>query len=127
MNVVLKRSFTVPFASSARAAGSAQTSTAVDCSNFGRASMFVNLTAIGGTPDATALDAKVQYSPDTTGTLWIDLPNGAITQLTATGTNVVFDKPLTGARRIRVSYTLAFTNGTTPTGTFAIYLALSQV
>jgi hypothetical protein len=124
---VLKRRFTVPFASAARAAGSAQTSTGVDSSFYGRATLVVNLTAIGGTPDATALDVKIQYSPDTTGSLWIDLPNGAITQLTATGTNVVFDKPITGARRVRVSYTLAFTNGTAPTATFAIYLALSQV
>lgn len=127
MSVIFKRKFPVAFASAARAAGSAQASSEVVTDDFAKVSMLVDLTAIAGSPSATALDVKIQYSPDTSGSRWIDLPNGAITQLTTTGRQQVSEKPLMNARRIQVVYTLAFTGGTNPTATFAVDLVLSQL
>lgn len=128
MAVILKRKFLQPFTSTARAAGSNQASSAIVSDDFGRVSMIVDLTAVAGSPTSFALDVKIQYSPDTTGTRWLDLPNGAITQITTSPkTEVIFDKPITGARRIRVVYTLTFTGGTSPTATFSVDIGLSQL
>ncbi len=127
MGTNLTRKTLTPFGSSARAAGVAQESAEINVDGFAAANMLVDLTALGGTPASTALDVKIQYSPDRTGSRWIDLPSGAITQLTATGRQRVDGVALLTARRIKIVYTLAFTGGTTPTGTFQVDLSLTQV
>jgi len=127
MAVILKKKILKPFGSAARSAGVNQASGAIVSDNFNRISLIVDATAVGGTPTSWTLDAKVQYSPDTSGARWLDLPNGAITQLTSVGTEVVFDKPITGARRLRILYTLAFVGGSSPTVTFEVDIGLSQV
>jgi hypothetical protein len=115
------------FASAARSAGSAQLSSEIPVDGYAVVSMLVDFTATSGTPVSTALDAKIQYSPDVSGSLWYDLDDGAITQLTSTGNDKVVNKPITFARRIRVSYTLAFSGGTSPTATFSVYTALTNI
>lgn len=127
MSVILKKNILKPFSSSARSAGSSQASSAFVSDDFSRVTLMVDATAVAGTPDSWSLNVKVQISPDTSGDRWLDLPNGAITPLTAVGQQMVFDKPLTGARRVRVVYTLAFVNGTAPTLAFEVDLGLSQV
>jgi hypothetical protein len=103
-------------------------SSAFVCDSFSRATIIVDLTAVAGSPTSFTLDAKMQMSPDDTGTRWIDIPNGAITQITTSPkTEMVFDKPITGAKRVRVVYTLAFVGGTSPTATFEVDLCLSQI
>ncbi|MGW6120445.1 hypothetical protein ACWFRF_15490 [Nocardia sp. NPDC055165] len=88
--------------------------------------MLVDLTALGGSPSTTALDVKLQYSPDISGSRWFDLPSGAITQLTAVGSQLFTGVGLGVARRIKPVYTLAFTGGTAPTATFAVDIAFQQ-
>ncbi|MBC7239102.1 MAG: hypothetical protein H5T71_03260 [Chloroflexi bacterium] len=124
----LARAFHKPFASMARGAGSNQASGAYDADNFSRATLIVDLTAVNGSPTSFSLDVKLQMSPDEDGDRWVDVPNGAITTITSSpATAMVFDKPITGARRVRAVYTLSFTGGTNPTATFEVDLALSQV
>lgn len=127
MAVEIKRKILSLFSSSARAAGVSQSSGEVVVDSYQSASLLVDITALGGTPDTVALDVKLQYSPDTSGSRWIDLPNGAITQLTATGRARIESVSLLTARRVKAVYTLAFTGGTAPTATFAVDVAISQL
>lgn len=124
----LAKAFYKPFPSEARGGTTGEASAAYDAEHFNRATLIVDLTAVGGSPTSFALDVKLQMSPDQGGDRWVDVPNAALATLTsAPATALAFDKPITGARRVRVFYSLTFTGGTNPSATFEVDLALSQV
>ena len=124
MSVVFKRSILKPFSSSALPAGVAQLSQEYIVDEFQVTSLLVALTAVSGSPTSYALDAKIQYSPDTSGSRWYDLPSGAIAQIVSVASVHIDNISLLTARRIRISYTLAFIDGTNPTATISMDLAL---
>jgi hypothetical protein len=124
--IVSDRSVLSIFAATARSAGSAQASSAIVTDDFTTVSFVVDLQSVSGSPTSYTLDVKVQYSPDTTGTRWFDVPSSAITTLVAVGQQRIDDVNLGAARRIQVVYTLAFTGGSSPQATFAVDLSLQQ-
>jgi len=113
-------------ASAARAAGVAQASTVLDVEDFREATLWVDLTAIGGTPDTTALDVKLQWSPDSSGEKWVDVTSGSVQQMTGVDSELIAAKEIIQAKRLRALYTLAFTNGTNPTATFQVSIGLTK-
>jgi hypothetical protein len=104
-------------------AAASQNTGAVGCLGQKTVSMSVTLGDIKNSPSTQALDAKIQYSLD--GTNWTDLGSGAITQLTAAGTNTVEQKNIGAFSHLRVVWTLAFSGGTVPTAD--ITLALTTI
>lgn len=121
-----RRTYNV-FSAIPQSAGSNQISgTTYGVDDFTTVSMLVDLQATSGSPSTTSLNVKLQYSPDANGTRWFDLNAGAITALTSTGQQVVYDVALGTARLIRLNYTLAFTGGTSPQATFEVDVSLQQ-
>src|SRR5437870_739065 len=88
------------FASGARSAGASQVSAEYNVDDFSTISYIVDLTAVSGPPSSYSLATKIQYSPDTTGSRWYDLPNTPLTLSSVTTSNIV-NVPLLTARRVR--------------------------
>lgn len=129
--IVQKKRLSTPFASAARAAGASQASTSVDCNEYGKASAFLDITAVSGTPDSFTLDVKLQGSPDAASTAdadarWFDITNGAFAQKSAVSKTSLMSVDVAGYQKIRAMYTLAITGGTAPKVTFRTDLARAQ-
>ena len=104
-------------------AGSSVASDAVDSSLFGTGRIFLNLSAVNGTPASFALAVKIQGSLN--GVDFYDLPNGTFKSITAvSGAPVDLTCNIFGYQKIRAVYTLSFVNGTLPTATMSIDAAL---
>ena len=89
----------------------------IEAGEYTQALVTLNCTAVSGTtPTCTVL---LQTSDDG-GTTWYNLPNGAFTQLTAIGTQVLqINVPF--GDTIRANWTIG---GTTPSFTFAVKAVL---
>lgn len=118
-NVGFARHVYSVYSSSARSAASNQLSGEYVVDGFSTISYIVDLTAVAGSPSSYSLATKIQYSPDTTGSRWYDLPNTALSASSVTNAYII-NVPLLTARRVRISYTLTFSGGTSPTATFTV-------
>lgn len=98
----------------AAASAGTRTSAAIDRQGFNSCVLVAVSGAVSGSPTAQTLDAKLQESDDQS--TWSDVPGGAIAQITAANSIAEKDVNLRGRKRyIRVSETVGFTGGTSPT------------
>lgn len=84
---------------------------------FCRADVFINVTAISGTPN---LAIKIQLSNDG-GTTWFDHPTVTFTAMTAVSKQVKLDSWVGGATHVRLDYVVT---GGTPSLTTNITMQL---
>lgn len=83
-----------------------------DLGEYNNAIIYLDITAAGGT--SPTLDVKLQTSHD--GQTWFDLPNGAFSQKTGTGKDVLQVGSNFG-RYVRVDFAIG---GSSPSFTFTI-------
>ena len=102
-------------------AGSNVATDAADSSFFGTAKAFLTIGAVNGTPASFTLNVKLQGTLD--GTNYYDIPNATFKQQTAIGQSEILCDVM-GYQKIKAVYSTAFINGTLPTLTFAIDVAL---
>jgi len=101
--------------------------TAVSCKEFGKASLIVRSGTETGSPSGRTLDVKLQGSLDDSGSVWVDVTGGAITQITTANANAQkYDVTIHGFRRLRIVHVLGFTGGTAPTLETQVALSLYQ-
>jgi len=88
---------------------------AIDRLGYGSCELVVATGAATGTPTTTSVTSKLQHSDDGS-TSWTDLTDGAGPTVAAASSIGSVGVDLAGAKRfVRVSRTVAFTGGTTPT------------
>jgi len=126
MSVILKRQRQSILPSKARAAAVAQAEadTSIPSENFATANFYLNIGTATGTPDSFTLDVKIQGSFD--NSTWVDLGAAFPQQSTISSMVQLRNVDIFGFPFIRVAYTLAFVNGTTPKLTFDVVAVMSQ-
>lgn len=125
MSIILKKQRALLFASAARGATAGTQSDFIPCEPYNTASLMIRIGATSGTPDSFTFDMKLQGSMD--GSSWVDLPNGAITQVTSATQFVMLKNiDISGFIQLRTTHVLAFVNGTAPKLTFDTNLIMTQ-
>lgn len=125
MSVLLKKQRAALYASVARAASAGAQSDFIACEAFSTASLLIKIGAVTGTPDSFTFDMHLEGTVD--GLSWVDVPNGAITQVSAASQFVMLKNiDISGFLQVRTTYVLAFVNGTAPKLAFDTNLILSQ-
>lgn len=93
---------------------------------YDRVDIWVQVTAVSGTPDTGTLDVKLQHrAPREAGT-WIDITNKAITQVTKATSFpnaqvISLSEADIQSEDIRILFDVGFTGGTTPSFTVDCY------
>lgn len=122
---MLDRNILPTLAPTSRAAGSG-TGNAAIVDIFTSVSLVVDLQSVSGSPSSTLLTVKLQYSPDTSGTRWFDVPDSQLVSVSV-GQQSIFNVDLGPARRIRASYSLSFVGGTSPEAVFGADISLQKI